>query len=155
VSAGRQDHDAGLKAVARVRGVRERDSRIGLQQALAITAGRENAQDAAQRRLDEAPAFVHGSSTDYHAQRAALAALAAAVRRTEELAASSRTASEEARWRWQRDRSRLRAVESLLERRAEARRADVLRREGHELDDIAGRLWLRRRNTTTDPGDAA
>lgn len=148
-------HDPALNAVARVRGVRERDSRIGLQQALLATERRENDAAQAQVRLDAAPAFVHGTSRDFHAQRTALAAMAAQVRRMQELAEASRANTEEARRRWQHDRSRLRAVESLLERRAEVRRAEATRRENQELDDIAGRMWLRRRSTDPTSGGAA
>jgi flagellar export protein FliJ len=148
------NNDPGLRAVARVRDVRERDSRLGLQQAIAVTAQREAEAAQAQQRLKHAPAFTQGSSADFHAQRAALAALAAQVRRSRELAEASRGSTDEARRRWQRDRSRLRAVERLLERRGEARRAEAVRQEIHELDDIAARLWLRR-HTGPDGGDAA
>jgi len=137
--------DPGLRAVARVRGVREQDSRLGLRQAVALTAQREAEAAQARQRLDRAPAFEQGSSAQFHAQRTALAALAAQARRTREAAEASRATTDEARRRWQHDRSRLRAVESLLERRAEARRAEATRRENHELDDVAARLWLRRR----------
>src|SRR5262245_33722069 len=115
-------HDTGLRAVARVRGVREQDSRLGLRQALAVTAQREAEATQAQQRLDRAPAFERGSSAQFHAQRTALAAMAAQVRRTDEAAEASRATTEEARRRWQHDRTRLRAVETLLERRADARR---------------------------------
>ncbi len=148
-------HDAGLRAVARVRGVRERDSRLGLQQALVVTGQREAEAVRAQARLDGAPAFMQGSAADFHVQRSALAALAAQVRRSRELAEASRGTTDEAQRRWQHDRSRLRAVELLLDRRAEARRAEATRCENHELDDIAGRLWLRRRATSAEAGDAA
>ncbi|HEX2174456.1 MAG TPA: flagellar FliJ family protein [Nocardioidaceae bacterium] len=150
-----KSHDLGLRAVARVRGVRERDSRIGLQQALVATQQREDEAAQAQARLDRSPAFVQGSSADFYAQRAALAALAAQVRRRRELAEASRANTEEAQRRWQHDRSRLRAVELLLDRRLEARRAEATRRENHELDDIAAQRWLRRRHSAPDGGDAA
>ncbi len=148
-------HDTGLRAVARVRGVREHDSRLGLQQALTLTARREADADAAQSRLDQAPLFGVGTSADFHAQRTAVAALAAQARRTRELAQASRNSTGEARRRWQHDRSRLRAVEALLERRAQARRVEAVRRENHELDDVAARLWLRRRGSVPQGGDAA
>ena len=150
--------DTGLRAVARVRGVREQDSRLGLRQAMAVTAQREAEAEQAGRRLDAAPAFVQGTAAQFHAQRAALAALASQVRRTREAAEASRTSTDEARRRWQHDRTRLRAVEMLLERRAEARRAEATRREVHELDDIASRLWLRRHTgpyAGPEGGDAA
>jgi flagellar export protein FliJ len=149
-------HDPGLRAVARVRDVRERDSRIGLQQALRTTAQREAEAAAAQRRLDSAPAFTSGTSAQFHAARASLAAMAAQARRNREAAEASRATTEEARRRWQSDRTRLRAVESLLDRRSEARRAEATRKENTELDDIAARLWLRqRRHVSPDSGGAA
>jgi flagellar protein FliJ len=148
-------HDPGLRAVARVRGVRERDSRLGLQHALTLTAQRESQAALAQTRLDDAEDFREGTSAQFHARRTALAALAAYAQRARELAEASRTSTEEAQRRWQRDRSRLRAVESLLQRRAEARNAEAVRRESHELDDVATRLWLRRRGSGPEGGDAA
>lgn len=147
--------DNGLQAVARVRSVRERDSRIGLRQALVATEEREAGARRAQARVDDAPVFVHGSAQDFHVRRTTLVALAAEARRSQELAAASRANTEEARRRWQHDRGRLRAVELLLERRAEARRAEAMRRESLELDDVAGRMWLRRRQQATEGGDAA
>jgi flagellar protein FliJ len=157
-TTGNGTHDPGLRAVARVRGVRERDSRIGLQQAIVATEQREDEAAAAQDRLQREPAFVRGTTADFHLQRTALAALAVQARRSLELAEASRANTEEARRRWRSDRSRQRAVESLLERRAEARRHEATRRENHELDDIAARMWLRRRlnhgtdNTDPNPG---
>lgn len=157
--SAKHSHDPGLGAVARVRGVRERDSRIGLQQAIRVTAQREADAVQAQAQLDGAAPFVQGTSAQFHAQRAALAALAAQVQRSLDLAAASRATTDEARRRWQHDRTRLRAVESLLDRRAEARRAEATRKDNAELDDIAGRLWLRQRSAaeTGAPagGDAA
>lgn len=138
-------HDPGLHAVARVREVRERDSRLGLQQALTLTQERERAAAAAQHDLTARAAFTHGPTPTYLASRHALAAMAARAQELAGLAAASRTSTEEARRRWQQDRTRLRAVESLLERRAEERRVEADRRESRELDDVAGRLWLRGR----------
>ena len=39
----------------------------------------------------------------------------------------------------------LEAIDLLLERRAELRRAERLRAEARELDDLAGQRWLRDR----------
>ena len=44
---------------------------------------------------------------------------------------------------WQRDQTRLAAVELLLERRADERRAERARTRGRELDDIATQRWQR------------
>lgn len=155
MSGRRHRDDAGLSAVERVRGVRERDSRIGLQQASAITEQRETDAAQAQQRLDDEPLFQSGTTIDFHSRRTALAALAAQVQRSREAAEASRATTEEARRRWQRDRSRLRAVQTLLDRRADARRAEATRKENHELDDVAGRMWLRRQLTEPPNGGAA
>ena len=48
-----------------------------------------------------------------------------------------------ARDRWLADRSRLAAVESLVERRAAAVRAERARRETRELDEVAQEMWRR------------
>jgi len=48
-----------------------------------------------------------------------------------------------ARDRWHADRTRLAAVESLIERRAGVRALATRRREGRELDAIAEELWRR------------
>jgi flagellar export protein FliJ len=64
--------------------------------------------------------------------------------------AAARTVSASAREHWQRDKTRLSAVELLLERRAEERRAERARREARELDDVVAQRWLRRRTTGGD-----
>ncbi|HEY1117556.1 MAG TPA: flagellar FliJ family protein, partial [Acidimicrobiales bacterium] len=48
-----------------------------------------------------------------------------------------------ARSRWMEDRTRLAAVESLVARRAAAVRAERLRRENREMDEIGQDLWRR------------
>jgi flagellar export protein FliJ len=141
-------HDRGLHAVARVREVRERDSLLGLHRA------REEHEAALERadRLGElvrthADQLQNGAggvtSGDWAARRTALMALAAGASsaRTDADAASTvRTVATE---HWQHDRSRLRAVETLLERRAEARRAERERLLARELDDLGAQRWLR------------
>jgi len=143
--------DRGLHAVTRVRQVRERDSRLGLMQALETARQREVTAEAKRERLAATPPFECGGTAGFVAERAALAAMATEVRVAVDEAAASRNVSDEARRRWQQDRTRLRAVELLLERRADRRRAEAERRESHELDDVAGRLWLRRQRATDDP----
>jgi len=140
-NAGR---DAGMKAVARVRAVREQDSRTGLQQALAEQRAHEQEVAELRSRLENAHVFENGSASAYLAIRASLAALGAAVHAAEELTAVSRRISEAAYDRWQEDRARLEAVEVLMERRAAARRTELARRESRDLDEIAARLWQRR-----------
>ena len=141
-------HDAGLRAVARVRAVREQDSRLGLQQAVREQREHEHAVTELRGRIEHSGTFAAGSTGatgSYLALRASLAAAGAALRAAEAQAASSRTISEAAYGRWQQDKARLSAVELLLERRGEARRADAARREARELDELAVQRWRRGR----------
>ena len=48
-----------------------------------------------------------------------------------------------ARDRWVTDQNQLAAVESLVERRASAARAERIRRENHEMDAVAQEMWRR------------
>jgi flagellar export protein FliJ len=141
--------DAGMLAVARVRGVREQDSRIGLQQALGEQRAHEHHVAQLRRRLDGASDFSSGSTGTFLVMRSALDALGAAIRDAEVETAASRRISEAAYDRWQVDRARLAAVEALIERRAAARRAELARREARDLDEISMQLWQRR-----EAGDA-
>ena len=52
--------------------------------------------------------------------------------------AASTTVATEARSRWQSDKTRVRAIEHLLEVRTERARAEALRAEAREIDDIVG-----------------
>ena len=45
---------------------------------------------------------------------------------------------------WQSHKTRLSAVDNLLESRDDERRATDAHDEARELDEVAGRLWLRR-----------
>ena len=137
-------HDAGLNAVRRVRAVRENDSRIGLQRALAESRDRAEAAARADAQVRDAAPFGTGAVTDFHAHVARLFALAdvrAAAQRSADLA--ERVAAE-ATGRWQHDKSEVRVAELLLERRAAERAAEAERRTQAELDDLAAVGWLRR-----------
>ena len=136
--------DAGMRAVARVRGVRERDSRLGLRRAVADEREAWRRVAAVEERLASARA-TDGHLASFLAVRAAGAALAHEARLARESADTAHTVAESAREYWQRDKTRLSAVELLLERRAEARRAERVRREVAELDDLASVRWTRRR----------
>ncbi|MGN6578045.1 MAG: flagellar FliJ family protein, partial [Nocardioides sp.] len=105
-------------------------------------------QEQAARLLDRlatAPAFSAGSVQEFlaHAQR--LTGLAEAGTRAEESAAASARVADEAGRRWQHDRTEVRVVDLLLERRAAERAVERARREAVELDDLAATGWLRRR----------
>lgn len=134
-TAGR---DRGLHAVARVREVRERDSRAGLLQALTNVRTREAELAQRRRELDEASARTFGSLGDFATGRRFLEATATAAVEAERRLATSTTVAIEARSRWQADKTRSRAVEHLLEVRAERARAAALRAETRETDDIVG-----------------
>lgn len=140
----RREQDAGMRAVARVRGVREQDSRVGLQQALREQRRHEDDAAEARDRLSRADTFAVGSAASFVALRASLEALGEVMRTAEKDTEASRTISEAAYARWQQDRTRVSAVEVLLERRAAARRAEQARREARDLDEVAAQLWQRR-----------
>jgi len=136
--------DAGMEAVARVRGVREQDSRIGLKQARAEQQAHEMRVDELRTRLESTgTGFEVGPSGSYLALRSSLDALGAAVRAAEVELSMSRTISEAAYAAWELDRARLAAVEALIERRLAARRAEVARREARDLDEMAVQRWQR------------
>ena len=143
-------HDAGLKAVARVRGVRERDSRHGLTTAINEHAVVESGVRELQRQLDTQASFVAGPAVTYLADRThALAVGEALIVRREDLRVSA-SVMEAATHHWRSDRARLEAVSMLLERRAEQRRAERARAEAAQLDDAAAQGWLRRRTSTEE-----
>ncbi|WP_248580340.1 flagellar FliJ family protein [Nocardioides sp. InS609-2] len=147
-------YDAGLHAVARVREVRERDSRHGLTTAISDHATVETGVRTLETQLAAQPGFVSGSSVTYLADRThALAMGEALIGRREDLRVSASVMAA-ATAHWRADRSRLEAVSMLLERRAEERRAERARTEATHLDDIATQGWLRRRQGMDEAVDA-
>jgi flagellar export protein FliJ len=144
MSARDSRSEDGMRAVERVRGVREQDSRAGLQQALAEQRLHEARVAELRGRLEGGSVFESGSAGSFLVLRASLDALSAAVRSAEFDVTASRTVSEAAYAQWALDRARLAAVEALIERRAEATRAEAARREARELDEIAVQRWQRR-----------
>ncbi len=135
--------DRGLRAVARVRGVRERDSAQGLQQAGRVVDERLRELDDRQQQLESAPAFTVGPAGGFLLARSQLSSMADAATRAAADVQRGRLVADEALGRWQHDRSRLRAVELLAARRAQQERSDDLRAEGRHLDEVAGRRWVR------------
>jgi hypothetical protein len=139
-----RQHDRSLTAVRRVREARERDSRLGLQRALAASRQRDAEARQAAARLAAEPAFGSGTPIDLTAHVARTTWLAAeqadAVRRAD----ASRAVAAEAAHHWQLDRQQVRVVDLLLDRRARARAEERARREARELDDLAAQGWLRR-----------
>jgi flagellar export protein FliJ len=133
-----------LAGLVRLRSVRERDSRTGLATALAEERDAEVAVTGLEQHLGSltAPAVLdlaafHGHQHTVELTRVALGQ----ARRTLE---SARQLSAAARERWIADRTRLKAVESLVERRLAAVRAERARQEVRELDEVAGEMWRRR-----------
>ena len=135
--------DAGMLAVARVRAVREQDSRLGLQQAMGEQRRHEDHLVDLGRRLDEALRFDGGTVAAFLHVRAGYQALTEQITAATAELQTARSITESAREHWQRDKTRLSAVELLLERRADERRAELRRREARELDDIAAQRWQR------------
>lgn len=138
-----RDEDRGMRAVARVRAVRERDSRIGLLQALTTVRLREEELERLRAKLAEAAQRAHGDLDDFVVSRRLLSGMAAGVREAEHRLEGSRTVAAEAHARWQADKARVRAIEQLLDRRANRRAEEEARAEVREVDDIVGRLQAR------------
>lgn len=137
--------DAGMLAVARVRGVREQDSRLGLRQAAADEREAGRRLDAVTERLAAAGETGSTDVAAYLLARVSATALAQETGTARAALATAGTVTAAARDHWQRDRTRLAAVELLLERREELRRAERARRETAELDDLTASRWLRAR----------
>lgn len=142
--------DRGLAAVARVRGVREQDSRIGLRMAAAESAGRTGRAVELHGRLVSAELPEAATPGELLSRRTTLALLGDDARDARARAVAATRIADEARAHWSVDRSRLAAVEHLLERRAARRRTEQARRAAREADDLAAQGWLRRRTSQRD-----
>ena len=139
------DEDRGLRAVRRVREVRENDSRFGLSVALGSVRDRDAEVQRARARLETAEGFALGSVADFRSHVDRLSGLVALESVATTRAQASRTVAAEAQRRWQQDRRQVRVVDLLLERRALARAEERARREQAQLDDLASQGWLRAR----------
>ena len=141
-----------LSGVVRVRAVRERDSRTGL--ATALTEERAAAARVLEieHRLVGLPAPTTSDLHAFQSRQHIIEMLreTLAIARTELEGARHLTVA--ARDRWMTDRSRLDAVESLVERRVAAERAERRRREDREQDEVATDLWRRGRVLATTTG---
>jgi flagellar protein FliJ len=143
--------DRGMQAVLRVRGVRERDSRIVLVHALDAVRHHEDEVVRLQQALDEAARPTEGTVADFVVSRQLLAGMAAAVREAEQRLTAARAAAAEAHQRWQADKTNMRAVELLLEERAARRVAERRRAEVREVDDVVGALHSHRSTSDNQP----
>jgi len=141
--------DAGLAAVARVRRVREQDDRIGLQLALMESRARHGRADRLLGQLAAAPTADAWSPLQLLNERMALARVGEAARDAQLAAGSADVVSAEARVRWEAARTRLSAVERLLELRESRRRTAAERARAKEADDLAAQRWLRARTATS------
>ncbi|GAA4111836.1 hypothetical protein GCM10022215_07830 [Nocardioides fonticola] len=145
-------HDPGLRAVERVRGVREQDSRLGLQRALRDLAEREAALDRLEESIRTFGGAASGDMAQFAAIRQSLLELRHAVAAARDAVGAARSVAVDAHAHWSTDKSRLGAVEGLLERRAEERAVEAGRTEAKQLDDIAGQGWLRRARAEAEEG---
>ncbi len=136
-------HDRGLHAVARVREVRERDSRLGLLHALGRVRDQETHVEALGRALDEAASRSFDTLVEFTASRGMLQAMAQALTSAEHDLESRRLVALQAHTRWQADKAAVRAIEHLLDERARLRAEEAARAESREIDDIVSRLHLR------------
>ncbi|MEP9362254.1 flagellar FliJ family protein [Nocardioides sp. CN2-186] len=136
------DHH-GLSGVVRVRSVRERDSRTGL--AAALAEERAAAAEVAdlQQMLISLPAPRVSDLASFQGHQHTIELIRTALGAAHQDLEVARQLTVAARDRWVADKSRLAAVESLVERRAAAARLERRRREDRELDEIAGELWRR------------
>ena len=123
--------------------MREHDSRLGLQLALAEQRSLEERVSTLSGRLADLPGAASGTPAEVLVFRTGAAALGAHLREARAEAASHHAVVEGARARWQADKTRLSAVEGLLERRAERHRAERAKAEAKELDDLASVRWAR------------
>ena len=141
---GSHPADRGMGAVVRVREVRERDSRVGLLQALEGVRVREAQLAELETALAQATARDADTLDQFVVSRQLLTAMAQAAGEARRRLESSRVVAAEAHARWQADKARVRAVEHLLEQRALRRAEKADRAEAREVDDIVSRLHQRR-----------
>ncbi|WGY01194.1 flagellar FliJ family protein [Nocardioides sp. QY071] len=135
--------DRGLAAVARIREVRETDSRIGLQRVLAEEAALVGRLASLESTIASAPVPATTTVSALVAARTHLAHAGILVGETRDRVATAEVVTADARARWGSDRARLAAVEHLLERRAARRRTEAERRAARDADDLAAQRWAR------------
>jgi flagellar biosynthesis chaperone FliJ len=129
-----------MKAVRRVREVREQDSRIGLLHALTTVRDREAHLEELRNALQQAVTRDADTLDDFVVSRHLLTMMAVAVGEAEQRLIAARTVATEAHTRWQADKAGIKAIEHLLEQRAAQRAEEAARAELREVDDVVGRL---------------
>ncbi|MDF1605966.1 flagellar export protein FliJ [Nocardioides sp. YIM 152315] len=141
-----------LRGLVRLRTVRERDSRTGLATALAEERHAEAAISDLELMLSTLPAPTTSDLTAFQGRQQTLDLIRTALTTARADLESARVVSAAARDRWMADRTRLKAVESLAERRVAAIRAERERRERIELDEVAEEMWRRGALVDAGPG---
>jgi flagellar FliJ protein len=143
-----------LGGLVRLRNLRERDSRIGL--ATALHEEREAAAKLAdlQQLLESLPMPATSDLAAFHGRQHTMDLVRDALAQTRATLETAGHLTAAARERWISDRSRLAAVESLVERRAAVERAERQRRETRDLDEVAEQLWRRRTLSAVAGGGA-
>lgn len=142
----------GLRALVRVRSVREQDSRTGLASALAEERVAAAAVADLERLLVDLPAPAVTDITAFQGRQHTLQLIRTALSDARAALEGARQVATAARERWVSDRSRLEAVETIVERRAAAVRAERERRLVREQDEVAGELWRRQQTPRTAGG---
>jgi flagellar export protein FliJ len=132
-----------LRGLVRLRSVRERDSRIGLATALAEERAATAAVADLEEMLRSLPTPAVFDLTAFQAHQHTVELIRAALSDARHVVETAGHVSAAARDRWVVDRTRLKAVESLVERRAAAARAERNRREVRDQDEVASDLWRR------------
>ena len=139
---GSRGRDA-LAVVARVRKVREEDSRYGVQLANREVHEARVRLESLDQRLTVLGRQPVASAGELVSLRTGLLALGDAVREAQAEVESAELMALTAHEHWQQDRIRLRTIEMLLERRADAARAEQARAEAKVQDEVATQLWRR------------
>ncbi|WP_028643266.1 flagellar export protein FliJ [Nocardioides sp. URHA0020] len=132
-----------LGGLVRLRSVRERDSRIGL--AAALQEERQAVAKLAdlEQLLATLPMPAVSDLAAFRGRQHTIDMIREALADTRATLETARQLTAAARERWISDQNRLAAVESLVERRVAAARAERQRRETRDLDEVAQDLWRR------------
>ncbi len=134
---------AGLRAVTRVRSIREQDSRFGLQQAMSDADHHRRQLEELDERLGSMANAQHTGVGAFLATRSTMLALGSAIGTAQQTLSSSTTLAVAALTHWQHDKVQLEAIELLQERRAQEVRDEENRLEARDLDETASQLWRR------------
>lgn len=129
--------------MVRVRAVRERDSRTGLATALAEERAAAARVTELQLEIETLRPLRSVDVATFHGHQHHIEVLRETLAAARESLEAHRQLATAARERWMADRTRLAAVEAIVERRLAAVRAERLRRENREQDEVATELWRR------------